>query len=169
MATSVVANGKIALARNRGEQVPSGWIIDAEGKPTTDPEIYAGILPLGGDQGYKGYGLSFMIEIFAGILTGIGYGIDPSGRHNDGCLLVALKVDAFRPIDAFKRDVDDFISQLKRIPPAEGFNEVMYPGEIEWRTAKQRSKDGIFIEDTTWKALEGLMKDFGIQIEMESL
>ena len=167
MATSVVANGKITLAKNRGEQVPLGWIIDAEGNPTTDPGNYAAILPLGGDQGYKGYGLSFMIEIFAGILTGIGYGIDPSGRHNDGCLLVALKVDAFRPLEEFKRDVDDFILHLKRIPPAAGFNEILYPGELEWRTAKQRSKDGIFIEDVTWNALQRLMDGFGVGIETE--
>lgn len=165
MATSVVAHGKIALARSRGEKVPMGWMVDAKGNPSSDPNSFAGLLPLGGDQGYKGYGLSFMIEIFAGILTGIGYGVDPSGRHNDGCLLLAVKVDAFRPLNDFKRDVDDFISQIKSIPPAEGFEEVFYPGELEWRTTKKRLESGIFIEDDTWNSLQRLMKDFGISIE----
>ncbi|RJQ54652.1 MAG: Ldh family oxidoreductase [Desulfobacteraceae bacterium] len=167
MATSVVAQGKIALARSRGEKVPFGWMVDSEGSPSTDPNLFAALLPLGGDQGYKGYGLSFMIEIFAGILTGIGYGIDPSGRHNDGCLLLAVKVDAFRPLEDFKREVDDFISQIKNTPPAKGFEEVLYPGEIEWRTAQQRLKSGIFIEDATWDGLQRLMDDYGIKIEQE--
>jgi len=155
------------LYTSRGEQVPEDWIIDSEGNPSTDPNNFTGILPLGGSQGYKGYGLSFMIEIFAGILTGIGYGIDPSGRHNDGCLLIALKVDAFRPLEDFKREVDDFIRQIKHTPTAPGFDEILYPGEIEWRTAKQRSKDGIYIEDATWTQIQNLMKDFSVTIELE--
>lgn len=169
MATSVVANGKIELAKSRGEKVQEGWIIDSDGNPSTDPNNCAGILPLGGSQGYKGYGLSFMIEVFAGILTGIGYGIDPSGKHNDGCLLIALKVDAFRPLEDFKHEVDDMISQIKRTPTAPGFDEVLYPGEIEWRTAKQRSKEGIFIEDTTWNRLRNLMKEFSVDVEIGRL
>ena len=74
MATSAVAAGKISLARNRGEQVPTGWIIDKEGNPTNDPKDYAAggaILPVGADQGHKGYGLSFMVEMFSGLLTGL--------------------------------------------------------------------------------------------------
>ena len=167
MATSTVANGKIALARSRKQQVPLGWIIDSEGNPTTDPNNFEGLLPLGGDQGYKGYGLSFMIEIFAGILTGIGYGVDPSGRHNDGCLLIALKVDAFRPLEEFKREVEEFVDQMKGTPPAKGFDEVLYPGEIEWRNTKERLNSGIFIEDATWSELQGLMNEFKINIEPE--
>ena len=169
MATSTVAHGKVMLAKSRGQQVPLGWIIDSEGNPTTDPNSFAGLLPLGGDQGYKGYGLSFMIEIFAGILTGIGYGVDPSGPHNDGCLLIALKVDAFRPIEKFKYEVDDFLSQIKKTPPAKGFDEVLYPGEIEWRNTKERLNSGIFIEDATWDELQRLMNEFEIKIKMEKV
>ena len=76
MATSAVAAGKISLARNRGEQVPLGWIVDKDGNPTTDPnDYYAGgaILPVGADQGHKGYGLSFMVEMFSGLFTGLGF------------------------------------------------------------------------------------------------
>lgn len=166
MATSASAGGKIKLAKARGERVPEGWLVDKEGKPTTDPNNYAALLPLGGQQGYKGYGLSFMVEVFASLLTGIGYGIDPSGWHSDGCLMVAIKVDAFRPLEEFKREVDDLISQIKSTPPAAGFQEVLYPGEIEWLTAKKRSREGIVIEEATWKALQGLIEEYGIADEV---
>ncbi|MBW2306137.1 MAG: Ldh family oxidoreductase [Deltaproteobacteria bacterium] len=161
-ATSMVAAGKIDVAKSRGEQVPAGWLIDSDGKSTTDPNNFFGILPLGGHQGHKGYGLSFMVEIFAGLLTGIGFGVDPSGWHNDGALMIAIKVDAFRPLEEFKRDVDDFISLVKSTPPAPGFQEVLYPGEPEWRTSEKRAREGIFIEDGTWEALRSLMEDLGI-------
>jgi len=166
MATSAVAAGKVKLARSRGEQMPSGCLVDTDGNPTTEPNSFAGLLPLGGPQGHKGYGLSFMVEIFASLLTGIGYAVDPSGWHNDGCLMVAIKVDAFRPLEEFKKDVDDFISHVKSTPPAPGFKEVMYPGEPEWRTAKKRAHDGVFIEHATWTDLQRLMKEFGINDEV---
>ncbi len=166
MATSVVASGKLSVARNRGERVPAGWLIDRDGNPTTDPTNFAAMLPLGGERGNKGYGLSFMIEVFAGLLTGIGYGIDPSGWHNDGCLMVAIKVDAFRPLEEFKRDVDDFVRQVKSTPPAPGFQEVMYPGEPEWRMAQKRAREGVFIEEATWTSLQGLMRELGVADEV---
>src|SRR5215470_6229782 len=111
MATSAVAAGKISLAESRGESVPDGWIVDASGQPTTDPaQLKQGgaLLPLGGSEGYKGSGLSVIVEILCGLLTGLGFGIDPSGRHNDGCFLAAWKVDAFRPVADFKREVTEF-------------------------------------------------------------
>ena len=72
--------------------------------------------------------------------------------------------DRFRPLEDFKREVDDFIRQIKRTPTAPGFDEILYPGEIEWRTTKQRSKAGIFIEDATWNRIQNLMKDFSVTI-----
>src|SRR5580704_932188 len=83
MATSAVALGKVQLARQRGEAIPLGWVVDKDGQPTTDPEAYwegGALLPLGGDQGHKGYGLSFMVEVFCGLLTGLGYGVAADGR-----------------------------------------------------------------------------------------
>ena len=106
MATSAVAAGKIGVARNRKQQIPLGWIVDKEGRPTTDPlAYYAGgaILPVGGDQGHKGYGLSFMVEVLSGLLTGLGFGINPQGPHNDGVFMAVFAVDAFRPLDEFKQ------------------------------------------------------------------
>ena len=169
MATSAVAAGKISLARSRGEQVPQGWIVDKEGLPTTDPhEYYAGgaILPVGADQGHKGYGLSFMVEVFSALLTGLGFGIDPQARHNDGCFIGVFNVEHFRPLDQFKKEVAEFAQFIKSSPPAAGFTEVLYPGEIEHRTEQRRRAEGIFVEDGTWQQISGLMQTLGVANEV---
>src|SRR5437773_9836741 len=108
MATSAAAAGKIALAVARNQPVPDGWVIGSDGKPTNDPrQLRQGgaLLPVGGSEGYKGYGLSVMVEILCGLLTGLGFGVEPTGRHNDGCFMAVFKVDAFRPLAEFKKDI----------------------------------------------------------------
>jgi LDH2 family malate/lactate/ureidoglycolate dehydrogenase len=166
MATSAVAAGKIGLARNRNEQVPLGWIIDKDGNPTTDPNDYpagGAILPVGADQGHKGYGLSFIVEVFSGLLTGLGFGIDPQARHNDGVFVAAFDVEKFRPLEQFKKDVKEFAEFIKTSPPASGFSEVLYPGEIEYRTELKRRAEGVFIEDETWRQITGLMEELKVE------
>ena len=166
MATSAVAAGKIGLARNRGESVPPGWIIDKDGMPTTDPNDYFGggaILPVGADQGHKGYALSFMVEVFSWLLTGLGFGIDPQAKHNDGCFISVFNVEHFRPLNQFKREVAEFVQFIKSSPPAAGFSEVLYPGEIEHKTEQRRRQDGIFVEDETWNRISGLIDELKIQ------
>lgn len=165
MATSTVAVGKVKLARSRGQEVPSGWLVDAQGRSTTDPaDLEAGgsLLPLGADQGHKGYALSFMVEVLSGLLTGIGFGVDPEGRHNDGVFMAAFSIDRFRALDVFRREVSDFVVYLKQTPLAEGFDEVLYPGELEQRTRQQRRHDGIVVEDRTWQALTDLARRLGV-------
>jgi LDH2 family malate/lactate/ureidoglycolate dehydrogenase len=165
MATSAVAAGKIAVQRNRRQPTPPGWIIDKEGNPTTDVEAFyngGAILPMGGDQAHKGYVLSFMVETLSGILTGLGFGVDPQGRHNDGTFLAVFDVNAFRPLAEFKQEMADFVAYLKETPPAAGFDEVLYPGELEYRTAQQRRRDGIYVEEETWSQITALQKDYGL-------
>ncbi len=169
MATSAVAAGKISLAVARGQQVPAGWIIDGEGRATTDPKLFkpdGALLPLGGTEGYKGYGLGTMVEIFAGLLTGLGYGVEPTGRHNDGCFMAVFKVSAFRDLEVFKTEVTEFAHYLKSTPPAEGFSEVLYPGEIEHRRELERGANGIPVEDSTWAALGKLAAGYGVEAEL---
>ncbi|HXW23371.1 MAG TPA: Ldh family oxidoreductase, partial [Xanthobacteraceae bacterium] len=152
MATSAAAAGKVNLALARGEEVPPGWIIDRDGHETTDPRaLKAGgaLLPFGGSEGHKGYGLSVIVEILCGLLTGLGFGVEPTGRHNDGVFMAAFKVDAFRPLADFKRDVADFARYLKATKPAAGANEVYYPGELEHMREQDRLKNGVEIEDAT--------------------
>src|SRR5438128_7147948 len=166
IATSAAAAGKIALAVARNEPVTPGWIIGSDGKPTTDPrQLRQGgaLLPLGGpDGGYKGTGLAVMVEILCGLLTGLGFGVEPTGRHNDGCFMAVFKVDAFRPLAEFKKDVGDFIRYLKQTPPAEGSSGVLCPGEIEHMREKDRRANGIEVEDATWYKLRSLAEGYGL-------
>ena len=169
MATSQVAGGKILVHRNRRKPVPLGWLVNKDGNPTTDPNDYfagGALLPLGGlDAGHKGYGLSTMVEVFAGILTGLGWGIDPTGKHNDGTLFIAIQVPAFRPLEEFKAEVTEFAKSLKTSRPAQGFKEVLYPGEIEWLTRQERLRTGIPIEQDTWTELQKVAASVGVSAE----
>jgi LDH2 family malate/lactate/ureidoglycolate dehydrogenase len=168
MATSAVAAGKLRLARNRGESIPQGWILDSQGRPTTDPnDYYEGgtVLPLGGDQGHKGYGLSFVVEVLCGLLTGLGFGVDPEGRHNDGIFLAVFDVEQFHDGGLFRRSVADFIDYLKQTPLAEGFSEVQYPGEYEYRTTQRRRLEGIEVDEATWRELTALTDKLGLAID----
>lgn len=165
MATSAVAAGKLGVAIARGDSVPEGWLLDKDGNPSTDPsDLRKGgaILPLGGAEGHKGYGLSVMVEILSGILTGLGFGHEPSGRHNDGCFMAVFNVEAFQPLEKFKREVTEFAHYLKSSPPARGFSEVYYPGEIEYLRTQKHLRDGIFVEDATWARLQELAEEFGV-------
>src|SRR4051812_5767718 len=170
MATSAVAAGKIALAITRKEEIPTGWIIDAEGRHTTDPTQYrkgGALLPLGGTEGYKGSGLAAMVEVLCGLLTGLGFGVEPTGRHNDGCFMAVFNVAAFRPLKDFKKEVAEFARYLKATPPSEGSTGVFYPGEVEYIREQQRRVSGIDVEDATWDRLRALAGEYKIAAELD--
>ncbi|MGH6989423.1 MAG: Ldh family oxidoreductase [Stellaceae bacterium] len=166
MATSAVAHGKVSLAASRGQAIPPGWVIDREGRQTTDPAALlkqgGALLPLGGSEGYKGSGLAAIVEILCGLLTGLGFGVEPTGRHNDGCFMAVFKVEAFRPLAEFKKEVAEFARYLKATPLAEGANGVFYPGEVESLREAERRRDGIPVEDATWNKLKTLAEGYGI-------
>ena len=169
MATSAVAAGKVMLAAARGEQIPTGWIVGSDGRETTDPtQLRKGgaLLPLGGTEGYKGSGLAAMVEVLCGLLTGLGFGVEPSGRHNDGCFMAVFKVDAFRPLAEFKKEVAEFARYLKATPPAAGSPGVLYPGEVEHMREQERRKSGIDVEDATWGKLRALAGEYGLAAEL---
>jgi uncharacterized oxidoreductase len=106
--------------------------------------------------------MSAIVEIFSGLLTGLGFGVEPSGRHNDGCFMAVFKVEAFRELDEFKQEVTEFAHYLKSTPRAEGFDEIYYPGEIEHIRTQKSLRDGIEVEDSTWKKLRELAQEFGV-------
>jgi uncharacterized oxidoreductase len=166
MATSAVAAGKLQLYRARGLPIPEGWLVEKDGRPATDPAAYyergAVMLPLGGPEGHKGYGLSFAVETLASLLPGLGFGIDPQGRHNDGSFMLVVDPGNFQPPEEFKALVDDFVRYLKETAPAEGFTEVLYPGELEYRTEQERRAKGIPIEDETWTQVSKVAERFGL-------
>jgi len=170
MATSAVAAGKIALAVSRNEEIPQGWIVDSEGRHTTDPKEYkkgGALLPLGGSEGYKGSGLAAMVEVLCGLLTGLGFGVEPTGRHNDGCFMAVFNVTAFRPLQQFKKEVAEFARYLKETPLSEGSTGVFYPGEVEYIREQQRKISGIEIEDATWDKLRALAGEYKLATELD--
>jgi len=155
-ATSVVSGGVIELARARKEKIPLGWLLDDEGRPTTNPEDYeahkkekhGALLPFGG---YKGSGICMAIEILGGALAGSGVS---KTTTDNGVFLMALDVNFFRPIEEFKSEVDRLIDLVKKSKKAQGFTEVFYPGELEYRKEQSLKEEGsIFIDDDVWNKL----------------
>jgi len=170
MATSAAAAGKLKLAQQRGTSIPEGWVLDKDGNATTDPAALKQggvILPLGGPEGHKGYGLSAMIEVFSGILTGLGFGVEPTGKHNDGVFMAAFKVDAFRDLKTFKQEVTDFANYLTSTPKAKGVDRIYYPGEVEYVKTQKFLKDGIDVEDKTWAELKALAEEYGVTKQLD--
>jgi uncharacterized oxidoreductase len=169
MATSAVAAGKVMLAAARGEEIPVGWLVDTDGKPCTDPTRLrkgAALLPLGGTEGYKGSGLAAIVEVLCGLLTGLGFGVEPTGRHNDGCFMAVFNVSAFRPLAEFKKEVAEFARYLKATPPSQGSPGVFYPGEVEHMREVERRKSGIDVEDATWEKLGAIAREHGLAAEL---
>src|SRR5207253_9678450 len=115
----------------------------------------------------KGSGVAAMVDILCGILTGLGFGVEPTGRHNDGTFMAVFNVEAFRPLKDFKKEVADFARYLNATPPSEGSKGVLYPGEIENRTEAARQKSGIDIEDATWNNLKKLAAEYKLADELD--
>src|SRR5260370_34740665 len=91
-----------------------------------------------------------MVEVLCGLLTGLGFGVEPTGRHNDGCFMAVFKVAAVRPLQDFKKEIAEFARYLKATPPSEGSPGVFYSGEVEYIREQQRRGSGIEGEEGTW-------------------
>lgn len=164
---SVAAAGKIGVKRARGERLPPDWVIDKEGRPTTDPEdFYAGgsLLPIGGPVGYKGYGLAFLIDILSGVLTGNGYAMSPSRKGGNGVFMMAINVDHFTPLDAFKKEMDALIRKVRSSRAAPGVKSVQIPGEPEALEEAHRMRVGIPVEDSTWRKISEIAGRFKVEL-----
>jgi ureidoglycolate dehydrogenase (NAD+) len=162
IATSAAAQGQITKAARRGQTIPIGWAIDAEGRPTTDPKQSRSLLPFGG---HKGYGIGILVDILTGALAAstIGQGVrqqDVDREHaGQSYFMLALDPDAFGGLEAFRERIDQLSRDVHSVPPAEGFAEVLLPGELEWREERRRRADGIPLYDEDWTALvQGLAR-----------
>jgi hydroxycarboxylate dehydrogenase B len=169
MSTCMIAAGKIDMALFEGKQLPEGCIQDAEGNPTTDPHDFYGphgelqgtMLPLGSPRfGYKGYGLSMMIEILGGILGGE----DASVDHNrsNGVSLIVIDPDHFCGVDLFAELVDRFCAYQMSSKPAQGFEEVVVPGTYDFRALEKRLAEGIPIDERIWNQLVEVAAEIGV-------
>lgn len=152
MALSVVARGKIRRAAAKGEPIPLGWALDPEGKPTTDAQKgYDGIvLPLGGA---KGSGLSLMMEVVGGVMSGAAFGGEVRNQYFDfevpqnvGHCFVAMRPDLCTGADEYRARMDELVERSKASPKAEGFEEILMPGEPEARIEARRLKEGVPLE-----------------------
>lgn len=148
-----IAEGKIRVALNKGVPVPENCILDAEGKPTTDPRVFyadppGAILSI---AGHKGYGLAVMCEVLAGALTGGGCS-NPANAERvvNGMLSIFLDTSFFQTNADFTAEITRFIDWVKSSARTTPNGDILMPGEIEERTRAQRLRQGIDIDDTTW-------------------
>ena len=164
MATSGIARFKIMVAALRGKEIPEGVALDKQGKPTTDPKeaLEGFLLPFGG---YKGYGLVLAIEVLTSALLGALQSkyIEVHPSTQGGFFITVIDISRFRDYEEYKKDVLHLISNVKSCPLTDGFTEILIPGEIEEREADKRIRDGIPIEDATWKELTNLAKELNIK------
>jgi LDH2 family malate/lactate/ureidoglycolate dehydrogenase len=163
------ARGKIYAARERGATIPEGWALDAEGRPTTDPAaaIDGVILPMGG---HKGYAISFMMDVLSGVLTGSSFATGVSGpqqaERRSGCghLVLAVDVAAVADPGEFAGRMERLIAEMKAVPLATGFEEILYPGELEDRSRARLEGAGIELPERTMEALERLAAETGVAL-----
>lgn len=169
MATSVVANGKVRVANSRGDLLPPEWALDADGRPTRDPNVLQGgggsLLPLGASVGYKGFGLSLAVCVLAGALAPA-----PPIRERRGSsvFMLAIDIEQFRGRDAFAASLSDLIDYVRETPRRDGVDEILIAGEPERRTRAERLREGVPLDDGTWTRLRDAAERFGIEPLTES-
>ena len=172
MTASVVAEGKIRVHKNRGEKIPKGWAMDAQGNSITDPNEFYGppigaILPFGGIAAHKGFALAVAIDILSGALGGAGCSREDAERIGNGVFLMAIDIQAFTGTDNFKIEVDTFIKFLKNSRLMDGFDEINMPGEIEYKRRQRLEKEGILIDDKTWQQIFETAESVSVSFEDE--
>ena len=167
MATSNAPEGKVRVRYQAGKELPPGWMINARGEPTINAadfytEPVGSLLPVGAAYGYKGYGLAFMIDILAGALSGAGCCEAGKPLVTDGMLAIALDVGQFSDRGPFDAQVQALSEYVKSCPTAAGVESVLLPGDVELRMRETRLRDGIPIENGTWRLIEGVAQRCGI-------
>lgn len=158
-ATSAVAQGKMRVAHNKGEQVPPGRLIDTEGNPTTDPRYavvppFGAMLPFGE---YKGYGMALACELLGGALTGGGtwhYEESSQQRVLNGMLAIVIDAKRLGTAAAFERETRLFLDWLRQGRTAPGFDRVRIAGDPEREMRAKRSREGVPVDETTWEEIQ---------------
>jgi LDH2 family malate/lactate/ureidoglycolate dehydrogenase len=167
MAVTGVARGKIYLARQRHEQIPLGWALDADGAPTTDPQkaIDGIILPM---AGHKGYAIGTIVDVLSGVLSGSAFLSAVNGpykadlKSGAGHFITCYDIAAFQPLEQFNARMEAFIAEIKSVPLAQGVDEIFYPGEMEARSDARQRREGIELPEDTVAELRRLGEASGI-------
>lgn len=174
VAMSVAPRGKIGLSVAEGNPLPAGWILDSNGRPSTDlGDLAAGLgVPIGG---HKGYGLALVMEVLAGVLSGAGFGND---HHRDrlhdgsaapdyGHFFMALDPQRFMATADFTARVDRLIEQTKNSERAADTDEILIPGEMELRNRQRSLKEGVRLRSSTYRALVSYGRKAGLKTELD--
>ena len=169
LTTSIVAGGKIRAYRSRGEPLPEGWILDADGNPSTDPNAYlehpqGPLLPFGDIVGHKGYGLSMMTDILAGAMCEAGCSRSSAPGVGNAFFIIVIDIEKFIDLADFEAHVAQMMDFVKASPTAPGFDEISIPGERSARTRQQRLAEGIPLDDTTWERLVETAQSVGVPV-----
>lgn len=168
--TSATAEGKVRVKKIAGQQVPLGWILDPDGKPTTDPnQLYGNppgtILPLGGDQAYKGFGLAFMIEILAGGFSGGQCAFpNPPPPMGNCAMFWVMNPEFFGGGNHLQQEAGQLETYVRDVPRIDGAGEITLPGDPERRTATERRAKGIPLDDGNWQALVDLANKLQVPV-----
>jgi L-2-hydroxycarboxylate dehydrogenase (NAD+) len=164
ISTTITAMGKIQAAAREGKPIPEGWALDEEGNPTTDAKKAKTVVPIAGP---KGYGLAVMVEMFSALLAqaayGEGIGFPNKGEaENTGFAMILIDVAKFMPADQFKSSVDAYIRNIKASRKAKGVNEILMPGELEFKRYEQYLKTGYEVSEALGAELAGYGEKFGL-------
>lgn len=170
MATSIVTFNKIRQLREDGLKAVPGVGADKEGIETTDPSKITMLLPIGG---YKGYGLSLMIEVLCSLLTGMPYGPNipkmfeaPMSQHRTlGHFVMAIRIDCFQPVSVFKDRMSFLLKDLRRSPAIDKDNPVQVAGDPEKKYYSDRIKNGIPMAKNEYEALAAAAKEYGVAFD----
>lgn len=175
MATTAVSFGKVQIKMRQGQPLPQGWILDEDGKPSTEPQdlVKGGsLMPLGSDRitgGHKGYCLASMVDILTSVLSGANWGPfappfasrvfipEQSVGKGIGHFFGAMDIDGFMDVDDFKKNIDHWVQVFRKTKPAEGTDGPLIPGDPERFAYAERSLKGIplldaVVEDLRWVA-----------------
>jgi uncharacterized oxidoreductase len=168
ISTSAVANGKLKIARLSGQPVPPGWIQDGAGNPTTDPGVMladppGSLLPFGGDQAYKGFGLGLLFDILIGGLTGGLCPPAPAGTQEwNNVLLVVWDPARCAGASHFLAEADKLIRAVRTTPCKPGVDRIRLPGDRGAALRAERQKTGIPLDDEHWETLTHIAGKLGV-------
>ena len=163
MSTSVIASGKIRLKQHQEEALPDGWLIDTDGKSTTNANDFYGtppaaLLPFGGAvSAHKGFGLSVIVDILSGALTGAGCSQSEGARVGNGLFVLVINIASFREFPGFSTEIERFVNYLKSAKRAAGIDTIRVPGERGWEEQRKREREGIPIDAETWAQIQALL------------
>ena len=166
MATTNVALGKVIIAKQEGKPIPPDWGVDAEGRPTTDPDKVTGLAPMGGA---KGYALAAMIEVLCAHLMGVPFGTHVTKMYGEfekprnlGHFMLAIDIRRFTNPAGFKSQIDRLIREVHAEPPVDPARPPLAPGEPERLTAEKRRKNGVPLGDGLLADLNQLANELGV-------